>query len=473
MVKGNCIRGWVAVSCLVASSWAMAERTLVHAGRLIDVSNAEVLETRTIVVNDDRVVEVREGFSDPMAGEAVVDLKTATVMPGWLDMHVHIAGEQSPRRQVEAITLDPADHAYRSVVYARRTLMAGFTTVRDLGTASGLAQSLRDAIAGGWIVGPRIVAAGKALASTGGHGDPSNGVNQRLASDPGPIDGVVNSEADAYKAVRARYKEGSDLDQDHRHRRVLSQAKSGQNPQFTIAEIEAIVAAARDYGFKVAAHAHGTEGMRRAVLGGVDSIEHGTYMSDEVMKLMTPPRYLLCAHHHCRPFRGRKGRDPRILLGAGATQGRRYRTADPGHLRRAYQAGVPIAFGTDTGVSPHGDNWKEFAYMIEAGMPAMEAIVSATCQLQPICSIARRSRQHRAGKAGRHYRRARRSADRSGGIRSGALRHERRGDLQAGSRRMQTHRCHCEPRDAGSPGHGGRPANPMSPPTSRGRRRPC
>ena len=190
---------------------AAAERTLIHAGRLIDVTAGEVREARTVVVEADRVVGVEDGYTQPGSGDAVVDLTTATVMPGWIDMHVHIASEQSPRRQVEAFTLDPADHAYRSVAYAERTLMAGFTTVRDLGTVDGLAQSLRDAIAQGWVVGPRIITAGKGIASTGGHGDPSNGRNRDLAWDPGPADGVVNSEADAYKAVRARYKEGSDL----------------------------------------------------------------------------------------------------------------------------------------------------------------------------------------------------------------------------------------------------------------------
>ncbi|MEJ2089570.1 MAG: amidohydrolase family protein, partial [Gammaproteobacteria bacterium] len=182
-----------------------AGRTLIHAGRLIDVADATVLEARTIVVEADRVAAVQAGYADPGPGDTVVDLTAATVMPGWIDMHVHITHEQSPRRQVESFTLDPADQAFRSVAYAERTLMAGFTTVRDLGTDHGIAQSLRDAIAQGWVVGPRIVTAGKAIASTGGHADPSNGRNQELAWDPGPIDGVVNSVTDAYKAVRARY----------------------------------------------------------------------------------------------------------------------------------------------------------------------------------------------------------------------------------------------------------------------------
>jgi imidazolonepropionase-like amidohydrolase len=317
------------------------------------------------------------GYRDPGAAN-LVDLKSATVMPGWLDMHVHIASQQSPRRQVETFTLDPADHAYRSVVFAQRTLMAGFTTVRDLGTSHGLAQSLRDAIAQGWIVGPRIVTAGKGIATTGGHGDPSNGRNQALSADPGPIDGVVNSTADAYKAVRARYKEGSDLIKITATGGVLSQARSGQNPQFTVAEIEAIVAAARDYGFKVAAHAHGEEGMRRAVVGGVDSIEHGTYMSDAVMKLMRQHGTYYVPTIIAGRFVAEQAEQPGYFSELVRPKAAAIGPLIQDTFARAYAAGVPIAFGTDTGVSPHGDNWKEFTYMIEAGMPAMEAIISAT-----------------------------------------------------------------------------------------------
>ncbi|MFV2090086.1 MAG: amidohydrolase family protein [Pseudomonadales bacterium] len=357
---------------------AHAEQTIIHAGRLIDVGLQEVLEKRSIVIEGERVVAVQAGYLDPTGDATVIDLTSSTVMPGWLDMHVHIAGEQSPRRQVEAFTLDPADHAYRSVVYAERTLMAGFTTVRDLGTTSGLAQSLRDAIDQGWIVGPRIFTAGKALASTGGHGDPSNGRSRALRTDPGPIDGVVNSAADAYKAVRARYKEGSDLIKITATGGVLSQARSGQNPQFTVAEIEAIVAAARDNGFKVAAHAHGAEGIRRAVIGGVDSIEHGTYMSDETMKMMRRRGTYYVPTIIAGRFVAEKAKLPGYFSELVRPKAAAIGPLIQDTFARAYKAGVPIAFGTDTGVSPHGDNWKEFTYMVEAGMPAMEAIVSAT-----------------------------------------------------------------------------------------------
>ena len=357
---------------------AHAETTLIHVGRLIDVNASEVLTERTVVIEGDRIAAIVDGYAAPTADQQVVDLTSATVMPGWIDMHVHIASEQSPQRQVESFTKNPADYALRSTVYAHRTLMAGFTTVRDLGTGAGVAQSLRDAVEQGWVVGPRIYTAGKSIATTGGHADPSNGRKRALAQDPGPIDGVVNSVEDAYKAVRGRYKEGADLIKITATGGVLSQAKSGQNPQFTVKEIEAIVAAARDYGYKVAAHAHGTEGMRRAVVGGVDSIEHGTFMSDEVMRLMKKRGTYFVPTIAAGLFVAEKskvdGYFSEVVRPKAASIGPQMMDT----FARAYRAGVPIAFGTDTGVPPHGDNWREFGYMIEAGMPAMEAIISAT-----------------------------------------------------------------------------------------------
>jgi imidazolonepropionase-like amidohydrolase len=383
--KNSGVRGrWQMLSCLGLALLAgtAAAETIIHAGRLIDVTGESVLTERSIIVDGDRIVRVEAGYveaGDAGAGEArIIDLRKATVMPGWLDMHVHIGSQQSPRGQVEAFTLDPTDHAYRSVAYAERTLMAGFTTVRDLGTTAGLAQSLRDAIDQGWVPGPRIFTAGKALASTGGHGDPSNGRSRKLSWDPGPAEGVVNSETDAYKAVRGRYKEGSDLIKITATGGVLSQAKSGQNPQFTVAEVKAIVAAARDYGYKVAAHAHGAEGMRRAVLGGVDSIEHGTYMSEDIMKLMKKQGTYYVPTIIAGKFVAEKAEVPGYFSELVRPKAAAIGPLIQDTFARAYGMGVPIAFGTDTGVSAHGDNWKEFGYMIEAGMPPMAAIVSAT-----------------------------------------------------------------------------------------------
>lgn len=369
---GGVVSGLI-LACVAAA--ANAAPTVIHAGELLDVDEGRVLREQSIIVEDDRIVEVRDGYVE---ADTVIDLKDHFVMPGLIDMHVHIVSQTSPQRLLRRFTWEPGDAAYESVAYARRTLHAGFTTVRDLGTQHGLALSMRDAIARGAIVGPRIFTAGKSLATTGGHADPTNGVNAQLRGDPGPAEGVVNSVDQAREGVRARYKEGSDLIKITATGGVLSEARSGENPQFTIPEIEAIVATARDYGFKVAAHAHGEEGMRRAVLGGVDSIEHGTYMSDEVMRLMK-----------------RRGTwyVPTIIAGMFVAEKAevegyfsdkvRPKAATIGPLikdtfARAYKAGVPIAFGTDTGVSPHGRNWEEFVHMVDAGMPAMAALQSAT-----------------------------------------------------------------------------------------------
>lgn len=351
------------------------ETQVIHAGKLIDVNSGEVLQEQSIVIEGDRITAVQSGYlehSNP------IDLKSATVMPGWIDSHVHIASQQSPTIFIERILLEPTDHAFRSVIYAKRTLMAGFTSVRDLGTHQGVALALGRAIEQGWVVGPRVFSAGKAIGTTGGHADPSNGLRTDLRGDPGPAEGVINGADDAHKAVRSRYKEGAHLVKITATGGVLSQAKSGQNPQFTVEEIEAIVSAARDYGFKVAAHAHGTEGMKRAVIGGVDSIEHGTYMSDEVMELMKERGTWYVPTILAGNFVAEKAKIPGYFSEVIRPKAAAIGPLIQDTFERAYAAGVPIAFGTDTGVSPHGDNWQEFELMIEGGMPAMEAIQSAT-----------------------------------------------------------------------------------------------
>ena len=361
------------ISALLLSCGAWAQ-TIIHAGQLFDAAAGEVVEGATIVVEGGRIASVQPGY----VGEADIDLSGAFVMPGWIDAHVHIGGELSPDSFVEEFTLEPADLALRAVPYVERTLMAGFTTVRDLGTDHLVAQSVRRAVAEGHIAGPRIFTAGKSLATTGGHADPTNGVNRALRGDPGPAEGVVNGVDDAYEAVRARYKEGSDLIKITATGGVLSQAASGENPQFTEAEIAAIVAAARDYGYRVAAHAHGTEGMRRAVVAGVDSIEHGTFMSDEVMELMKERGTWYVPTISAGIFVGEMAEVEGYFSDLVRPKAAAIGPVIADTFARAYRTGVPIAFGTDTGVSPHGDNWREFVYMVEAGMPATEAIVSAT-----------------------------------------------------------------------------------------------
>jgi len=293
-------------------------------------------------------------------------------------MHVHIDGELAPGAYARQFKEEPADAALLGALYARRTLEAGFTTVRDLGTSNGVAQSLRNAIANGVAEGPRIFTAGKSLATTGGHADPTNGVRSDLRGDPGPAEGVVNSPSDALKAVRQRYKDGADLIKLTATGGVLSQAKNGSNPQFTVEEIEAIVTAAQDYGFRVAAHAHGAEGMKRAVEAGVNSIEHGTYMTEEVMKLMKRKGTWYVPTIAAGKFVAEKAETPGYFSELVRPKAIAIGPQIQDTFAKAYDLGVKIAFGTDTGVSAHGDNWQEFGYMVEAGMPILKAVQSAT-----------------------------------------------------------------------------------------------
>ena len=382
--------GWLGW-CLTVVVWSVpgwgAEPTVIHAGALIDARAGQVLSRQTVVVADGVIQAVEAGYR---AAPDAIDLTGATVMPGWIDMHVHIASEQSPERQLERFTLEAADYAYRSVAYAERTLLAGFTTVRDLGTVRGVAQSLRRAVNEGWVKGPRIYTAGKSLATTGGHADPSNGARSELRGDPGPVEGVIDGARDAYEAVRARYQEGADLIKITATGGVLSQAKSGDNPQFTVEEVAAVVAAARDYGFAVAAHAHGAEGMKRAVLGGVDSIEHGTLMTDEVMRLMKRQGTWYVPTIFAGRFVAEKAEVPGYFSDLVRPKAAAIGPQIQGTFARAYAAGVKIAFGTDCGVSPHGENWREFGYMIEAGMPPMEAVQSATVSAAELLGEAER-----------------------------------------------------------------------------------
>ena len=351
-------------------------RTLIHAGTLVDGFGGRPQSERTIVVEGNAIVAVERGYRRAGEGERVVDLSDHTVMPGLIDMHVHLTGETSPTEYVESFRKNPEDHAFRSAVWAERTLMAGFTTVRDVGGPVALA--LRDAVNTGWADGPRIFAAGTTIASTGGHGASTNNLNRALLDPPGPLQGIANGRDEVRAAVRQRYKDGSDLIKITATGGVLSQAASGQNAQYTVEEIQEIVATARDYGFHVAAHAHGTEGMKRAVLGGVTTIEHGTYMSDEVMDLMIERGTFYVPTIIAGKFVAEKAEIDGYFTPIVRPKARAIGPLIQNTFARAYERGVPILFGTDTGVSAHGDNWKEFVYMAEAGMPMLEAITVAT-----------------------------------------------------------------------------------------------
>ena len=372
---------------LVPLSAGAAEPLALQCEKLFEARSGKLLPARTVVVREGRIAEVLEGRVE-VPGVRSVDLAGHTCLPGWTDLHVHLGSQSNPQSYSEGFRLDPVDFAYRSVGFAEKTLLAGFTSVRDLG--GEIAPHLRDAVNQGLVKGPRIFAAGKSIATTGGHADPSNGYNDHLAhliGPPGPTEGVINSTNNARQAVRQRYKDGSDVIKITATGGVLSYAKSGDAPQFTVDEVKAIVETARDYGYKVAAHAHGTEGMKRAVLGGVTSIEHGTYMSDEVMRLMKQHGTWYVPTLYAGRFVAEKakvdGYFPEVVRPKAARIGAQIQDT----AAKAYRNGVKIAFGTDMGVGPHGDNAREFLYMVEAGIPAAEALQAATVRAAEVLGV--------------------------------------------------------------------------------------
>jgi len=352
-------------------------RSLLHCGKLIDTQNGKILNEQTVIVSGNKIVSIEAGYAFAKANETTIDLKSKTVMPGLIDMHVHIEGETNPQRYIEPFTKNDADVAYTAAEIANRTLMAGFTTIRDLG-GSGVNVSLRKAIAKGLVGGPRIFTAEKAIGTTGGHADPTNGFKKELMGNPGPAEGVINSPEDARKAVRQRYKNGADLIKITATGGVLSVSKNGVNPQFTQEEANAVVATAKEYGMNVAAHAHGIEGMQRAIKAGVQTIEHGSLMDKETAQLMKQYNcYLvptLSAGRYVRQQADEPGYYPDIIIP-------KIMKVDAGiraTMKMVQKEGVPIAFGTDAGVFPHGDNAKEFRYMVETGWSPMFSIQSAT-----------------------------------------------------------------------------------------------
>lgn len=356
---------------------SFAQRTVIHCGNLIDGKSNDVQSQVTIIVEGNKIVAVEKGFTKPGSKDKLIDLSKKTVMPGLIDMHVHLESETSKDQALQRFTSNESDVAFRSTVYAKRTLLAGFTTVRDLG-GSGVNTSLRNAVNQGLVPGPRIFTAGKSIASTGGHADPTNGYRRDMMGDPGPKEGVINSPEDARHAVRQRYKDGSDLIKITATGGVLSIAKDGSGPQFTDEELKAIIETAKDYGMHTAAHAHGTEGMKRAVMAGITTIEHGTKMTEEVMDLMKEKGTYYVPTISAGKFVAEKAKEPGYYHPLVVPKALEIGPQIQETFGKAYKRGVKIAFGTDAGVFPHGENGKEFQYMVEAGMPPMEAIKSAT-----------------------------------------------------------------------------------------------
>ena len=356
-----------------------AQDIYIHAGKIYDTKSGKLSSEKTIIISDTKIKSIENGYKEASDDDIkIYDLKSKVVLPGLIDFHVHMESQSGGQdRYVRRFQDNKADVAFRSSVIAKKTLMSGFTTVRDVG-GSGVNISLRNAINNGVIPGPRIFTSGKTIATTGGHGDRTNGFRDDLVDDPGPEQGVVNSIADARKAVRYRYKNGADLIKITATGGVMSLAKNGQNPQFTEEVIREIVKTADDYGMHVAAHAHGDEGMFRAVNAGVTTIEHGSIMADRTMRLMKEKQtYLvptISAGEHVAKMAKIPGYYPEIIIPKALEVG----VQNKATTKKAYKMGVPIAFGTDAGVFPHGDNAGEFVYMKEIGIPAEYSLNSAT-----------------------------------------------------------------------------------------------
>jgi len=370
---------------LSISNFIIAD-TLLHVGNLLDTSNGEISKAVTIRIFENKITEVTKGYATPKKNDEVVNLKQSYVLPGFMDMHVHLAQEYLPKAERQS-KVEPEFRTLFAANAASKTLMAGFTSVRNLGDGGMETISLREAIKQGLAIGPRIFTSGKTIATTGGHGDPTNGMSKDKYVPPTPEEGVIDSPQDAKKAVRQRYKDGTDGIKITATGGVLSVAKSGENPQFTDEELRAIVTTANDYGLWTAAHAHGKEGMKRAVLAGINSIEHGTYMDQEVMDLMKAKGTYYVPTIMAGDWVAEKAKIPNFFPALVKPKAEKIGPQIQSTFSQAYKAGVKIAFGTDSGVSAHGDNWQEFILMTNAGMTNKDALKSATIETAKLLNM--------------------------------------------------------------------------------------
>jgi imidazolonepropionase-like amidohydrolase len=349
---------------------------VVYAGRLIDGVGNPVRNNVSIIIENDRIKEVRDGRA-ALAGAEIIDLADSTVLPGLIDCHTHLTMQLGRNQLLNSLVRRDSDVAISATAHARRTLMAGFTTVRDVGAQNFVDISLRDAIEAGAVPGPRMFVATRTMSITGGHGD-LGGVREDLLPEPGFHSGIVNSPEDGVRAVRYMVKYGADHIKLNATGGVLSLADSAAGQQFTLEEMKAIVETAGMLDRKVAAHAHGAAGIKDALRAGVASIEHGTYIDDEAISLFKKHGAYLVPTIIAGKTVENASRIPGFFPPAIEAKARQVGPLIQAGFARALRGGVKIAFGTDAGVFPHGQNAKEFEYMVEAGMRPMDAILSAT-----------------------------------------------------------------------------------------------
>ncbi|MDJ0927904.1 MAG: amidohydrolase family protein [Gammaproteobacteria bacterium] len=377
------------ITLLVAALPIHAEQLLIHGGRLIDVAAGKVIDEVSVTTDGDRIASVTEGYIEPKNGQTVIDLREHTLLPGLIDTHVHLSTVISPTFFMEKFVMDSADYAFRSVSYAEQTLMAGFTTVRELGDQDyNLTIALRDAIENGYVKGPRVFTAGKGLATTGGLADPTNGLRRELMGEPGFVEGVINGPISARQAVRQRFKDGADWIKLNVTGGAINPGRGSLGVQWQQDELDAIVITAADYGMKVAAHAHTVAGIQRSVRAGVRSIEHGTFMDKATAKLMKDRGTAFVPTMTAMKWLAAPDSDADAMPAEV-----REKVTDVGSqidqtVRMAYESGVWIVFGTDAGVFPHGLNGREFAYMVGAGMPPLAVIQSATIEAAKLLEMA-------------------------------------------------------------------------------------
>ncbi len=373
-------------SLLFLLSLPISAFSVIYTSEYIDVLNEKVILDSSITIDKGLIVSIDSGYIEVDKTNSLIDLRGYTLMPGLMDMHVHF-GQEYLSKSERPGKVERETAAIMATQHAYKTLKAGFTTVRQVGDSGMVAISLRDAINAGHVIGPRIFTSGKSIATTGGHADPTNGLASGDYIYPTAEDGVINGPYDAYAAVRQRYKDGADGIKLTVTGGVLSVAKSGDNPQFTAEEVASVVNAAKDYGMWVAVHAHGAEGMKRAVIAGVNSVEHGTFMTEEVMDLMIKNGTYYVPTISAGEFVAEKAKIdnyfPDIVRPKAASVGPQIAAT----FAKAYKRGVKIAFGTDAGVQAHGTNWREFVYMSENGMSAIETIKAATIETAKLLSI--------------------------------------------------------------------------------------